>query len=267
MKYRAVFLSDVHLGTKWCRAKGLSSFLSGIECEKFYLVGDIIDGWKLKRKPGWPHSHNAVIRKILKLSKKADVQYIVGNHDEFLSEFDGYSFGGVTICRRARHKGLDGREYLVVHGHEYDGAAFSNTRLAHLGDRAYDLSLSLNLWLDRIRSLLGLGYWSLSDFLKRKVKDAVKYIGHYELCVLRSVRESGADGIICGHIHSPAIRELQGIRYLNCGDWVENCTALVENLDGTMEILRWPERAAPKEGDEAVVFLDQPLPVPPAEVA
>lgn len=244
MRYRAVFLSDVHLGTKWCRAKDLSSFLAEMECETLYLVGDIIDGWKLQRKPEWPHSHNGVLRKILKLSKKTEVRYVVGNHDEFLNEFHGYSFGGVTIYRQTSHVGLDGRRYLVTHGHEYDSAALCSGWVAHLGDRAYDISLSMNVWLDRLRSLFGFSYWSLSDFLKRKVKDAVKFIGRYEECVLRSLREMAMDGVVCGHIHSPALREFQGIRYLNCGDWVENCTALVEHLDGTMEILRWPRGSA-----------------------
>lgn len=256
LKYRAVFLSDFHLGTRWCKAKYLTSFLASIECEKLYLVGDIIDGWKLKRRPGWPNSHNSVVRKVLKFSKKTPVTYIPGNHDEFMNEFDGYSFGGVKVCKKAIHIGLDGRKYLVVHGHEYDVVMLYSRWLAWLGDRAYDISLHLNSALNGIRSLFGFGYWSLSDFLKRKVKDAVKFIGRYEECIARSARKNGVEGIICGHIHNPAIKNFSGVNYLNCGDWVENCSALVENLDGTMEIVRWFDKKT-KDDQEKVIFLQE----------
>jgi UDP-2,3-diacylglucosamine pyrophosphatase LpxH len=256
LRYRSVFISDFHLGTRWCRAKSLASFLGSMECDKLYLVGDIIDGWKLKRSPGWPGSHNSVIRKVLKLSKKTPVTYIPGNHDEFMKEFQGYSFGGVKIRENAIHTGTDGKRYLVVHGHEFDVAVMYKPWLAFLGDRAYDFALHLNTGFNAVRSFFGFSYWSLSEFLKRKVKDAVKFIGHYEECVARTARKYGVDGIICGHIHNPSIKRFDGIDYFNCGDWVESCSALVEHLDGAMEIIRWFEKK-PLEGEEQIVFLGE----------
>ncbi|WP_026368048.1 UDP-2,3-diacylglucosamine diphosphatase [Aminiphilus circumscriptus] len=240
-QFRSIFISDMHLGCRWCQAKLLASFLSSVECENLFLVGDIIDGWKLKRRSSWPQSHNKVLRKILKMSKKTRICYIPGNHDEFLDEFDGYHFGHIEIARSAKHVTADGRRFLVIHGDEFDLVVKYKRWLAVLGDLAYEICLQLNSWLNSLRSLLGLGYWSFSEYLKHKVKDAVNFIGDFENALLHRARTSGVDGIICGHIHRPAIRQVENITYANCGDWVESCSALVEHPDGTLEILRWKD--------------------------
>ena len=244
MKFRSVFISDTHLGSRWCKAKYLSSFLSSIQCEELYLVGDIIDGWKLKRRSKWPQSHNKVIQKLLKMSKNTEITYISGNHDEFMDEFDQYSFGHINICKKAFYTSLDGRKFLVVHGDEYDIVVKYNRWLSTLGDYAYDVALWVNCGLNRLRSILGREYWSLSQYMKHKVKDAVKYIGTYEYYLLKTADKNGVDGIICGHIHRPALRKVGNISYFNTGDWVETCSALVEHMDGTFEVIRWfgPEK-------------------------
>ena len=239
MKFRSVFISDTHLGTRWCKAKFLSSFLSSIQCEQLYLVGDIIDGWKIRKKGKWPQSHNKIIRKLLKMSKKTDIKYITGNHDEFMDEFDQYRFGNIQICRQAFHNSADDRNFLVVHGDEYDIIMKYNAWLAHIGDFAYDLALWMNSALNIFRSLLGFDYWSLSMFLKHSVKDAVKFIGTYEGHLIKAAEKHGVDGIICGHIHKPGLRKVGEITYCNTGDWVESCSALVEHFDGSFEVIRW----------------------------
>lgn len=239
MRFRTVFISDIHLGTRWCKAKYLSSFLSSLDCEKLYLVGDIIDGWKLKRRAKWPQSHNKVIRKLLKMSKNTPITYVTGNHDEFMDEFDEYRFGKIEICKRAFHTSVDGRQFLVVHGDEYDVVVKYNHWLAVLGDLAYDMALWINSAFNGLRGILGLDYWSLSLYLKHKVKDAVKYIGAYEDYLIRAAQKNRVDGIICGHIHRPALKKVGNISYFNTGDWVESCSALVEHYDGSFEIIRW----------------------------
>jgi UDP-2,3-diacylglucosamine pyrophosphatase LpxH len=239
MVYRSVFISDVHLGTRWSKAEELASFLSSIRCEKLYLVGDIIDGWKLRNNPRWPQSHNRVIRKILKMAKRSEVFYITGNHDEFVDEFEGYDFGGIRICKKTSHITADNRRFMVIHGDEFDVVVKYRKWLAFLGDTAYTFALYLNDILTWIRSRLGLPYWSLSQYLKHRVKDAVAFVGDFEETLLAETRKENHHGVICGHIHRPTIRNIEDTVYCNSGDWVESCSALVEHADGTLEVVRW----------------------------
>lgn len=237
--YRTVFLSDLHLGSRWCKSKYLNRFLSELECQNLYLVGDIIDGWKLQKKSSWPQSHNKVIRRLLKMSQKTRIVYVTGNHDQFMDEFDGFHFGNIEIKKKAFHETADGKRYLVVHGDEFDLVMRCKKWVAVLGDKAYDLSLWLNSGLSILRSVLGLPYWSLSEYLKHRVKDAVNFIGDFENSVAKEAQRQGTDGIICGHIHKPELATFKGRSYANCGDWVESCSALVEHSDGRLEILRF----------------------------
>jgi UDP-2,3-diacylglucosamine pyrophosphatase LpxH len=239
MVYRSVFISDVHLGTRWSKAEELASFLSSIRCEKLYLVGDIIDGWKLRNNPRWPQSHNRVIRKILKMAKRSEVFYITGNHDEFVDEFEGYDFGGIRICKKTSHTTADNRRFMVIHGDEFDVVVKYRKWLAFLGDTAYTFALYLNDILTWVRSRLGLPYWSLSQYLKHRVKDAVAFVGDFEETLLAETRKGNHHGVICGHIHRPTIRNIEDTVYCNSGDWVESCSALVEHADGTLEVVRW----------------------------
>lgn len=240
MKYRAVFISDIHLGTQMSQADKVLDFIKSFECEELYLVGDIIDGWALSRKLYWPQQHNDVIQKILRKARKnLHVTYIPGNHDEFLRAFTDQNFGNVFILQNDIHIGADGKKYIVMHGDEFDAVINNVKWLSHLGAWAYDLSISFNVLVTKIRGWFGLPYWSLSAWLKYKVKEAVNFIGNYEQNLSEFAKSKGADGVICGHIHHANIRDINGITYMNCGDWVESCTALVEHLDGTWEIIRW----------------------------
>ena len=238
--YRTLFLSDLHLGTRWCHTEALLGFLGEVTCQQLYLVGDIVDGWKLRRNPCWPQSHNDVIRKLLKLSRRVRTTYITGNHDAFLDAFDGTSFGNILLTKQATHRGADGRRYLVVHGDEFDGVVQAQACLARCGDVAYDLALWLNKGLWAVRRRMGMPYWSLSQYMKGRVKDAVSFMGDYQNALAREARRAGADGVICGHIHSAALMETENLVYANCGDWVESCTALAEHPDGRLEVLSWP---------------------------
>jgi UDP-2,3-diacylglucosamine pyrophosphatase LpxH len=241
--FRAVFISDTHLGTAGCNAELLLDFLKSIDCQTLYLVGDIIDGWRLKRGWYWPTRHNDIVRRVLKMAKKGTrIIYIPGNHDEVLRDFVGLNFGDVEIVAEAIHVTADGRRFLVLHGDEFDGVVLYARWLAFLGDHAYSLLLRLNIWFNAARRVLGLPYWSISAYLKSRVKNAVEFIGRYEEAVAHAARERGADGVVCGHIHSAEIRDFDGITYMNDGDWVESCTALVEHTDGRMEIIDWAER-------------------------
>ena len=239
-QYRTVFISDVHLGTRGCQAELLLDFIRHMECETLYLVGDIIDGWKLKSGWYWPQAHNDVLQKILRLARKGvRVVYIPGNHDEMARGFFGVHFGGVVVARDAIHETADGRSFLVTHGDEFDGIVSQARWLALLGDWAYRTALALNTWFNLARRRLGFGYWSLSAYLKGKVKNAVAFIDAYEHAVADEARRRGVDGVICGHIHKAEMREIDGVAYINDGDWVESCTALVEHPDGRLEIIDW----------------------------
>nr|WP_199555079.1 UDP-2,3-diacylglucosamine diphosphatase [Sandaracinobacteroides hominis] len=243
LRFRTVFISDTHLGTSGCNAELLFDFLKSIECETLYLVGDIIDGWRLKRGWFWPTRHNDVVRRVLKMAKKGTrVIYVPGNHDEVLRDFIGLGFGDIEIMPEAIHETADGRKLLVLHGDEFDGVVLYHRWLAFAGDHAYVALLKLNVGFNWCRRQFGLPYWSLSAHLKKKVKNAVEYVCRYEEAVAHAARERGADGVVCGHIHCAEIRQFGDITYYNDGDWVESCTALVEFGDGRMEILDWAEK-------------------------
>lgn len=239
-RYRTIFISDLHLGTKRARTDLLLHFLKHTESDTLYLVGDVIDNWALKRKWFWGQSHNDVIQKLLRKARKGTrVIYIPGNHDEAFRDFTAQSLGGVHIKRNDIHTTADGKKYLVLHGDEFDGVVLYAKWLAYLGDRAYESAVNINHYFNRIRRFFRLPYWSLSAFLKRRVKRAVEFIGNFEEAVVKRARSKGADGVICGHIHTPEMRMIDGIHYCNDGDWVESCSALVEHKDGRFELLDW----------------------------
>lgn len=239
-RYRAVFISDVHLGTRSAKTEALLDFLKSVDCDELYLVGDIIDFWKVRRGPCWTQAHNDCIQKVLRKARKGTrVIYIPGNHDEGLRDYCGQHFGAVEIVRDCIHEGANAKRYLVMHGDEFDIVVRYAKWLAFLGDRSYEVALWLNGPLNFLRRHAGLGYWSLSAFLKRRVKGAVNFIGEFEKALSDVARQHGADGIICGHIHTAADRMIDGIHYLNCGDWVESCTAVVETQDGELRVLDW----------------------------
>lgn len=244
-KFRTIWISDIHLGTKGCKARMLIDFLDSTDSEVMYLVGDIIDGWRLKKRRYWPASHNDVVWRILKRSKRGTrIVYIPGNHDEMMRQFSGMNFGGVEIARAAIHTTADGRRLLVLHGDEFDAIMLAHRWLAFVGDALYHVLLEANRWVNAVRSRLGLPYWSLSKVAKHKVKNAVEFISAYEEVVARAAAERGVDGVVCGHIHTAETRELGEVTYYNDGDWVESCTALVEHFDGRMEVLHWPDEMA-----------------------
>ena len=247
-RFRTIWISDVHLGTKGCNAALLIDFLDHTDSETMYLVGDIIDGWRLKKKLFWPPEHNDIVWRILKRARRGTrVVYIPGNHDEMMRQFAGLDFGGVEILRAAFHTTADGRRLMVLHGDEFDAVMLAHRWLAFVGDTLYHAMMALNGWVNTARQALGLPYWSLSKAAKHKVKNAVEFISKYEEVVARAAGERGVDGVVCGHIHAAEIREFEGIEYYNDGDWVEGCTALVEHFDGRMELLHWPEEVARRE--------------------
>ncbi|MGH1419897.1 MAG: UDP-2,3-diacylglucosamine diphosphatase [Hyphomicrobiaceae bacterium] len=239
-QYRSVFISDVHLGTRAAQASALLDFLKNVEADTYYLVGDIVDFWKVRRGPAWSQSHNDVLQKLLrKVRKGARIVFIPGNHDEALRDYCGQSFGEIEILRDTIHVQPDGRRYLVMHGDEFDVVVRYAKWLAFLGDRGYEIALWSNAPLNWTRRHLGLGYWSLSAYLKSRIKTAVGFIGEFENALADVARRRGADGIICGHIHHAADRMIDGIHYLNCGDWVESCTAILETPTGEMKVVHW----------------------------
>jgi UDP-2,3-diacylglucosamine pyrophosphatase LpxH len=245
-KYRAIFLSDIHLGTPGCKAEHLLDFLRHNESESLYLVGDIIDGWALRSRFYWPQSHNDVIQKVLRKARKGTrVVYVPGNHDEIARQFCGLKFGDVSICEESSYTLHDGRKLWVVHGDIADGVIRHVKWLAYLGDALYDWLLWLNRHLNNIRLRMGFGYWSLSQYLKYKVKNAVSFISDFEHVLVREARKRGFDGVVCGHIHHAQIRTVDGALYVNDGDWVESLTALVETLEGELRIIVWNKILSP----------------------
>ncbi|MGE4064584.1 MAG: UDP-2,3-diacylglucosamine diphosphatase [Rhodospirillaceae bacterium] len=247
LRYRTLFISDIHLGTRGCKADFLLDFLKQTESEKLYLVGDIIDGWRLKKNWFWPQAHNDVVQKVLRKARKGtEVIFIPGNHDSFGRDFLDHEFGQIKVLRDDIHVTASGQRFLVMHGDECDGVMKYAKWLAILGDHAYVAALTLNNWYNALRRMMGLPYWSLSKYLKHKVKNAVQFISNFEETMARMAHDRGADGVVCGHIHHAEIRSIEGIAYLNDGDWVESCTALAEHYDGRWEIIDWAEmRGAP----------------------
>ena len=236
--YRTIFLSDVHLGARGCQADRLAAFLKAHTCDRLYLVGDIVDGWRLKANFYWPQEHTNAVRRILTLAKRgARLVYVTGNHDEFLRRYSDLAFGNISVVDRAVHETADGKRLLVVHGDQFDVVTRYHRWIAFLGDAGYNLLLRLNRWLNALRRRFGYGYWSLSAWVKRRVKRAINHIGDYERAVARECRRGGFDGVVCGHIHHAEIADFDGVRYMNCGDWVESCTALAEDRDGVFRIL------------------------------
>lgn len=240
--FRSVWISDVHLGTKHAQVEALLDFLRETDCRYLYLVGDFIDGWQLKNKWHWEDSYNVLIQKLLRKSRKETrVIYITGNHDEFIEHFLGVGFGSVMLAREVIHTAADGKRYLVLHGHQFDGLTQFNRLLEKLGTHLYDWILDFNLHFNRVRRMFGFGYWSLAAYLKFKAKSAVKYITDFEQTIVQLARKHGAHGVICGHIHRAEIKNIGGVVYLNSGDWVESCTALVEGFDGKIELIHFHE--------------------------
>lgn len=238
--YRTVFISDLHLGTRGCRSDFLLDFLRRTECHQLYLVGDVVDGWRLRRSWYWDETHDEILRLILaKARAGTQVTYIPGNHDELFRAWMPMEFAGVRLRRDAEHVTADGRRLLVMHGDEFDSVVRYARFLAVLGDWAYTCALVLNRWFNAARRRLGYPYWSLSAWLKRQVKEAVKAIDRFETALAAEARRRGCDGVVCGHIHHAAIREVDGVAYMNDGDWVESCTALVEHPDGRLELVDW----------------------------
>jgi UDP-2,3-diacylglucosamine pyrophosphatase LpxH len=257
--YRSIFISDVHLGTKDCKAEALNNFLKHNTCDNLYLVGDIIDAWKIKQnKWRWKQSHTNVVRRILGHAKRdTRVVYVLGNHDEFLRPYLQYNlnFGMVEMHNQIEHIGADGKHYLVIHGDLFDGITRLAPWLNFLGDRAYEFILSVNNRVNWILHRMGVGYFSLSRFLKHKVKKAVDFIFEFEKTLAAYCKKRGYDGVICGHIHHAEIKDIDGIKYMNDGDWVESLTALVEHHNGQWEIVTWTQ-----ETDNVVDDIDSGTP-------
>jgi UDP-2,3-diacylglucosamine pyrophosphatase LpxH len=257
-RYRTLWISDLHLGTPGCQAAALLDFLKHTECETLFLVGDIIDGWQLKKGWYWPQAHNDVIQKIMRKARKGThVIYVPGNHDEGARQFCGLAFGDIRVESEAFHETLTGKRLWVVHGDLFDGVIQHAKWLAYVGDTLYTMSLVLNRWFNRVRGRLGFGYWSLSQYLKQQVKNAVSFISSYERVMIEEAQRRGCDGVVCGHIHKAEIREIDGTLYCNDGDWVESLSALVETFDGELKVIYWttmrsPSTSAKAEKAEAV---------------
>jgi UDP-2,3-diacylglucosamine pyrophosphatase LpxH len=245
LRFRTIWISDLHLGSSSCQATLLLDFLRLTESERLYLVGDIVDGWQLRRRWFWPQAHNDIVQKVLRKARKGtSVVYIPGNHDAFGRHFSEINFGGIEVRDEALHRTADGRRLLVVHGDLFDGVIQHAKWLAFVGDRLYLFALELNRWFNALRARLGFPYWSLSQFLKHKVKNAVSYITDFEIALAQEARRRGVDGVVCGHIHKAEIRSIGGVLYCNDGDWVESLTALVEDDAGKLSILHWKDLAA-----------------------
>ncbi|NWG74898.1 MAG: UDP-2,3-diacylglucosamine diphosphatase [Rubrivivax sp.] len=237
---RTVWISDLHLGTPGCQASRLLDFLRTVECETLYLVGDIVDGWQLRRQWYWPQAHNDVVQKLLRKARKGTrVIFVPGNHDEFARRYVEHNFGGIEVVDDWIHETADGRRLWITHGDLFDGVVQCARWLAYVGDWAYETVLKLNRHVNSLRARMGLPYWSLSRYLKFKVKRAVSYVSDFETAVAHEARRRGAHGVVCGHIHHAELREIDGILYANDGDWVESLTALVEHDDGRLEIVDW----------------------------
>ncbi len=257
-RLRSIFISDVHLGTAGCQAEALLDFLKDHPSNYLYLVGDIVDGWALRRRWFWPQAHNDVVQKLLRRARKGcHVVFIPGNHDSFARGFIGHQFGGIHVARDTVHKTADGRTLWITHGDYFDAVIQCAKWLAYLGDYAYEMTLKWNRYLNRLRGHFGLPYWSLSQYLKHKVKKALNYVTDFEVAVAAEARKRGHDGVVCGHIHRAEMRTINGVLYCNDGDWVESRTALVEHFDGRLEVLSWDTLIAARTASETKVALAQ----------
>lgn len=249
--YRSIWISDVHLGMRHAQVDALLDFLRHNECRNLYIVGDLIDGWQLKHKWFWRDEYNVLIQKLLRKSRhRTCITYITGNHDEFLENFGELHLGSLKLVQQVIHSGVDGKRYLVIHGHQCDGLTHFNRVLEHLGARIYNGLLFLNVYFNRVRRAFGFGYWSFAAYLKSKAKSAVNEVSDFERVLAQMARNENADGVICGHIHRAEIRDVDGILYMNCGDWVESCTALVEDMDGKFQLLHLREDHSPRSKRE-----------------
>jgi UDP-2,3-diacylglucosamine pyrophosphatase LpxH len=245
LKFRSLWISDVHLGTRDAKVEYLLDFLSHTSCDYLYLVGDIIDVWKMKRGWYWPQINNELIRLVMEKARKGTrVVFVPGNHDEIFRDYNGAFFCGIHVSNEAIHQNADGSRFLITHGDEFDCVVCHSKWLAYVGGEAYDALLRCNRWFNYLRRRLGFPYWSLSAYIKHKVKNVVQYIGKYEEAVAREAVRRGVDGVICGHIHHAQIAEFNGILYGNSGDWVESCTALAEEADGRLRLIHWIEESA-----------------------
>jgi len=256
-RYRAIFISDIHLGTPGCQAVELLEFLKAYPSNYLYLVGDIIDGWQLRRRWYWPQAHNDVVQKLLRRARKGcRVIFVPGNHDEFARGFIGHQFGGIEVAEDAVHVTADGRRLWITHGDYFDGVIQCAKWLAYVGDYLYEFTLKLNRYLNHLRAKLGLPYWSLSAYLKQKVKKALNYVTDFEVAVANEARKRGHQGVVCGHIHRAEMRDINGILYCNDGDWVESRTALVEHWDGQLELVHWGvESVSPSQSQPQAVLV------------
>ena len=251
LKYRTIFISDFHLGSKGCQSSMLLDFLRNTRSDYLYLVGDIIDGWRLKNKWFWPQEHNDVVQKILRKARHGTkVYYVSGNHDELVRKFVPINLGEVNIVNEVIHITADNKKLLILHGDKFDAIIRVAPWLAHLGDYAYDFALWINVTLNKIRKTLGYKYWSLSKFLKLKVKKAVSYINRYEEVVANYAFKKNMNGVVCGHIHHASDKIIGDVHYYNDGDWVENCSALVEHFDGKLELIYWKDIIETYEGSQ-----------------
>lgn len=260
--FRTLFISDVHLGSKAAKSDFLLDFLRFHDADTIYLVGDIVDGWRLKRSWYWPQGCNDVVQKLLRKGRKGSrIVYIPGNHDEFMRDFPGIHFGGIEVVQRTIHEAADGKRYLILHGDEFDVVVRNARLLAYLGDWAYDMAITINIGLAFIRRHLGMPYWSFSAWAKLQVKHAVNFIGEFQKVVVEEARRNNVDGVVCGHIHHAVIEDMDGIRYINTGDWVESCTAIAEHADGTMELITWQyaDRSVPDTEGKPVLALAAPV--------
>jgi UDP-2,3-diacylglucosamine pyrophosphatase LpxH len=243
---RAIFLSDIHLGTRACQAQRLLEFLRHYDSDYLFLVGDILDFWAMgQRGVYWSGEMNTFVQKVLKRARHGtQVVLVPGNHDEALREYLDSSFGDIRLYQEYEHTAADGKRYLLLHGDQFDVVTKYHKWLALLGDHSYAFVVRLNIVLSWVRRQLGIsGYWSLAGYAKRKVKSAVSFIYDFEESVVRNVKDKGLDGVICGHIHAATIKQIDGITYINCGDWVDSCTAIVEHHDGRMELVDWGVQA------------------------
>ena len=242
MHYKSIFISDIHLGSRGCQADVLCSFLKNNTCENLFLVGDVIDGWQLQKRWFFPQSHANVIRRILTAAKRGTkVYYIPGNHDEALRKFLQFDIevGNISLIDRFDYEAINGKKYLVIHGDFFDSLMVDNKWLMHIGDFAYNFMIWVNVHFNKIRKTLGMDYWSLSKWLKQNTKEALNFINNFEGHLSEYCKEESYDGIICGHIHVATIKDINGVEYMNCGDWVESSTALLEHIDGRFEVIEY----------------------------